>query len=376
MLTVHPSIILGSYVWDEERLPRDEFEIRMQAIHNAMASEGWAATLVYGDAREHAALAYFSNFIPRMRWAMALIPAKGNPRLLASMSSRDIPAMRTMTWMADVKSGWEWKWFDEWVASLEGQGKIGTIGLDNMTPLLFGSVTRSLGERFTLADADHVAAAARRQHRPREVAVIQEAAAIVGAASDALRTAWREGLDIERAALAAERVARGRAAHDIRTLVSRDGGCTFQPFQARFEDRPAQLMAYIAVKYLGYWADAFVVDGAPPALQSAAEAALAAAMAALEPGAPLDRVAHAAEAALDRVEMHPALSGSFGNRIGLSVCEGDEVKLGASGVVAPETVYTLRSGAIGGGGGSAMASAMVQTRRNGAPDILLRSTEE
>ena len=37
MLTVHPSIILGSYLWDEERLPRDEFDIRMGVIREAMA---------------------------------------------------------------------------------------------------------------------------------------------------------------------------------------------------------------------------------------------------------------------------------------------------------------------------------------------------
>ena len=96
MLTVHPSIVLGSYLWDEERLPRDEFDIRMATIREAIAARGWAAAFVYGDAREHAALAFFSNFIPRMRWAMAMFPAKGEPRLLASMSSRDMPAMRTI----------------------------------------------------------------------------------------------------------------------------------------------------------------------------------------------------------------------------------------------------------------------------------------
>src|SRR6476661_7124118 len=102
MLTVHPSIMLGSYVWDEDRVPSDEFDIRMEPLRAAMQERGLSALLVYGDAREHQALAYFTNFIPRMRWAMALIPASGAPRLLASMSSRDIPAMRTMTWIPDV----------------------------------------------------------------------------------------------------------------------------------------------------------------------------------------------------------------------------------------------------------------------------------
>ena len=102
MRTVHPSIIIGSYVWDQDRVPRDEFQIRMAALNRVMDANGWKAVLIYGDAREHSALAYFSNFTPRLRWGMALIPREGEPRLLVSMSSRDVPAMKLMTWIPDV----------------------------------------------------------------------------------------------------------------------------------------------------------------------------------------------------------------------------------------------------------------------------------
>ena len=87
MHTVHPCIMLGSYVWDGDTLPDDEFDIRMTSLREAMAKNGWAATLVYGDAREHQALAWLTNFIPRMRWAMALVPAQGEPRVLVSVTS-------------------------------------------------------------------------------------------------------------------------------------------------------------------------------------------------------------------------------------------------------------------------------------------------
>ena len=45
--------------------------------------------------------------------------------------------MKTMTWIADVKSGWEWKWFEDHVAKLPAPGILATINLDMMTPLLF-----------------------------------------------------------------------------------------------------------------------------------------------------------------------------------------------------------------------------------------------
>lgn len=374
MLTVHPSIILGSYLWDEERLPRDEFDIRMGVIREAIAQRGWSGVLLYGDAREHGSLAWFTNFIPRMRWAMALIPAKGEPRLLASMSSRDIPAMRTMTWVPDVKSGWEWRWFDEWVATLGEGGTLGTIGLDLMTPLLFGCVEKTLGDRFKLEAGDEIVAAARVTQRPREIAIIREAADIARASAAALRDAWTKGDDIETAALAGERVARGRAVHDVRTLVSRDGGRTFQPYAARFEDRPQHLVAYVAVKYLGYWADAYVESGAPQALRAPVKASLDSLIAGLQVGAPLAGLAEAAQGKLG-APLHPALSGLFGRRIGLSLSEGGEIGVGRHGVVQPNTVYALQAGLLDDAHGGAMASALVLTRAQGEAEVLLRSDE-
>ena len=37
---------------DQDRLPRDEFQIRMDALYRAMDANGWKAVLIYGDAAE------------------------------------------------------------------------------------------------------------------------------------------------------------------------------------------------------------------------------------------------------------------------------------------------------------------------------------
>jgi hypothetical protein len=137
MQTMQPSIMLGSYVWAQDRLPQDEFVVRLNDLRAVMARNSWPAVLVYGDAREHAALAYLSNFIPRIRWGLALLPHSGDARLLCAMGTRDLPAMRTMTWIADVQSGWgpEWeKAFDPWLERLKGEPTmaLGTVGFDIM----------------------------------------------------------------------------------------------------------------------------------------------------------------------------------------------------------------------------------------------------
>ena len=372
MLTVHPSIILGSFLWDEERLPRDEFEIRMTPLQTAIKQNGWAGAMVYGDAREHAALAYFSNFIPRMRWAMALFPATGKPLLLCSISSRDIPAMRTMTWIEDVKSGWEWQWFEQAIEHLP-EGAIGTIGFNNMTPILTEGLTRRLGARFKLENADSVCSDARSTQRPREIATIRESAAILRLAADTATAALDSGHDAVSAALTAERLARSHAAHDVRTLISMDGGRTFHANTQRPERPSAEAIIYLAVKYLGYWSQTYVEHGASELVSDAARGALQSLIGRVSVGASLDRLAAGVQIDLGTLSPHPAISGQFGHRIGLSVCEGGVISLGEEGLVQPSTVYALQVGAVDATGHGSIATALVTTRQSGACDVIDRS---
>jgi hypothetical protein len=221
MRTVQPSIVIGSYTWDQDLLPRDEFQIRTDALHRVMDANGWQAVLIYGDAAEHAALAYFSNLTPRLRWGMALLPRQGDPRLIAAMSPRDIPATRPMTWIDDVCSEANKDAFESWLAQFSGAEPfgIGAAGLDLMRPPLFQRLEKGLVK------------------------------------------SWRGGAGIEAAVIEAERAARLRAAQDVRMLSSLDGGRTFSPFRGSFEKTAKSLAAYVAVKHMGYWADTFVSAG-------------------------------------------------------------------------------------------------------------------
>ncbi len=376
MHTTHPCIMLGSYVWDADTLPDDEFDIRFAQLRAEMAKHDWAGVLVYGDAREHQALAWLTNFIPRMRWAMALIPAKGEPRILVSVTARDIPAMKTMSFVKDVHSGWEWKWFEGFVEKLPANGALATIGFDLVTPVLYGQVEKSLAGKFTLVEADRVLAEARKTHRPRETAILRAAALVADAAGASFVAAWRAGKDVENAALAAETTARNRAAQDVRTLVSRDGGRTLEPYRARFDDKPAALLGYIGLKYQGYWAEQFV--GAAPAgrrVAQRARAALDAVLMNFKAGATANALHEQARAALGELPLHPVLAGSLGHRIGLSANEGLDLRVGGASI-APGIVYALRVGGYDAAEGGAIATAMAHLHADGRLEILTRSDPE
>jgi Xaa-Pro aminopeptidase len=379
MQTVQPCVTIGSYVWAQDRLPYDEFTLRLDELRAAMDRNGWPAVLVYGDVREHAALAFLSSFIPRVRWGMALLPRSGDARLLCAMSTRDLPAMRTLTCIADVRSGmgpeWE-KAFDPWFDGLNGDQaqKLGTIGFDIMAPVLDAAVRRSLGERFALQRADDVVAIPARRKRPRELTMMRASCKLLETAAKTFADSWRSNHEPETAALDAERLARSLAAQDVRTLVSLDGGRTLVPFQGRFEKCAGPLVGYLAVKVLGYWADMFVTvdDGSITTAARHAEAALDAIIANMRPGARTDVLHAKAVGALAPHKLHPVLGGSVGHGIGLSLHEGPEFQASTDATLAEDGVYTLQVGAADANAGNVLISAIVRVAATGV-EVFVRS---
>jgi Xaa-Pro aminopeptidase len=379
MRTVQPCVTIGSYVWAQDRLPYDEFTLRLDDARAVMDRRGWVGILAYGDVREHGGLAYLSNFIPRVRWGLALLPRAGDARLLCAMSTRDLPAMRTLTWIADVQSGMgpEWaKQFDPWFARFAGEQaqKLGTVGFDIMAPVLRQQVEKSLGARFSLQRADDLLDVPSPRKRPRELTMLRASCQAVEAAAKIFAESWRTYHAPETAALDAERFARSRGAQDVRTLVSLDGGRTLVPFQGKFEKCDGPLIGYIVVKVLGYWADMFVTVGNAPAsaAERAAASALGALIASVRPGVPASDVHTKAVAALAPYKLHPVLGGSVGHGIGLSLHEGEEFTAAADATLMEDGVYALQAGVAEANAGHAVASAIVRITAKGA-DVLVRS---
>jgi Xaa-Pro aminopeptidase len=372
MQTVQPCVTIGSYIWAQDRLPYDEFTPRLDALRAAMERNGWPAVLVYGDVREHAALAYLSSFIPRVRWGMALLPRSGDARLLCAMSTRDLPAMRTLTWIADVRSGMGPEWvnaFDPWFERFNGDQaqKLGTLGFDIMAPVLYAAVRRSLGERFALQRADDVVAIPARHKRPRELTMMRASCKLLKTAAKTFAESWRGHHEPETAALDAERVARSLAAQDVRTLVSLDGGLTLMPFQGRFEKCAGPLVGYIAVKAVGYWADMFVTvdDGTIAPAARNTELALEAIIANMRPGERAGALHAKAVGALAPYKLHPVLGGSIGHGIGLSLHEGPEFQASGDAILVEDGVYTLQVGAADAKAGNILISAIVRVAAKG-----------
>jgi Xaa-Pro aminopeptidase len=371
MQTMHPAVLLGAYGWEQSRMPADEFELRMKAAHELMDANDWRALFVYGDAAEHQALGFLTNFIPRLRWAMAMLPRDGAPRILLSVGQRDVPYMGAMTWIDDVQTGWTWDasfdpWFDDFCTREDGTPKIGLLGKDLMRSDFLAALETSTSGRIVFERGDEIFASLLSQKRPREVALISDAWRILEAAADAMSASWKGGSDAMHAAIEGERRARKLAAHDVRVLFSTDGGRTLVPFYGITEGRGDPMVAYIAVKYLGLWAESFVTigDGAKPAKARAA-AALNAMIGLAKPGVPVSEIAGIATNHLAGHEAHPMIGGSFGHAIGLSMTEAPEFTAGNSASLRSGNCYTLRFGISDETDGCALVSAMVRITNDG-----------
>ena len=375
--TMHPAVLLGAYGLDHDRMPADEFQIRMGQANAIMDANGWHALFVYGDAMEHRALAWLTNFIPRMRWTIAMLPREGEPRLLVSIGARDIPAMRQMTWIGDVHSGWGWaEIFDPWLREFLDRAdglpvRVGMLGQDLMRSPFVETLRASIGDSVALEPADTAFESLLSVRRPREMAMIREACSLVDAASRAMESAWRGGADAMASALAGERAARAMAAHDVRVLFSVDGGRTLLPFYGVVEGRADPMVAYIAVKYMGYWVDAFVsISDRPTEALVQARQALDAMLTVARPGVTADALIAAAH--IDGLSAHPVLGGSVGQPIGLSLSEQPELRANTAVILEPGRVYSLRVGAADDSAGSALLSAIIHVGEDGV-EILRRS---
>src|SRR5260370_1593790 len=99
MLTVHPTLLIGPCDWDAERMPREEFAGRIDALwrHAPQAERAF----VFGSSRHHAELAYFTNFVPKLEPAVVVLARGGAHRLFVG-SANMIGAARPLTFIENV----------------------------------------------------------------------------------------------------------------------------------------------------------------------------------------------------------------------------------------------------------------------------------
>jgi hypothetical protein len=258
MFTMHPTLLIGPADWDSVHLPKKEFLARIEALWQHDPSVGGA--IVYGDSRDHADLAYLTNFTPKLEPALALIPRAGEPRLLVGGGANMLSAAKPLTWietflpLRDAA-----KTIAEWAHALPGANRLLLINGDNMRYAMHREIIDVLRSEIALVPASPRQTTRVPRNSAREIAAIRQSCMTLAIAVAALEQAKRDRDDATRAVLDAERAAYGRGAQDVRTLLSLDAGRTLQPLGISVAETDDPLQVYIAVRQLGYWSERFVM---------------------------------------------------------------------------------------------------------------------
>ena len=382
MRTVHPVLKRGGLYWDRDLLPPSGYDARFHRIQAEVAKSGDDAWLVYGDVERYGTLAYFSNFLPRTRSAVALVPREGAPTLLISVGARDVPAAKTLTWIDDVRP------FTKLPRTLVGlieerslqRARIGLVSVDELLPIKeWSEIVKALPDLKTVSRTADMNAL-RASKDAHEIEAIRRAARIVAESLDVCARALAPGKLMREALSQAERHIRANAAEDVRLMAAsgEQTGLSMRPLDSRILKAGDSIMVYVAAEVQRYWAEAartFVLGAASDAqraLATQADAALAAMRNAASKGAPVKSLADAAEKALaDPALLASARSYGFGNGVGLDLDETPYVTSESTLTIADNSTLALRI--IGHANGLGIAAGETILVRSGQTERLIAS---
>ncbi len=370
MRMLETTLLTGPYDWDPALTPQAEFDARIAAAHVVMPQRGLDGLLVGGTSPEHGALGYVTGFVPKLGPALAFIPAAGELRLAFSGGGAMKDSAQRLTFVTKIHASRDWHQdCATWIAEA-GSTRFGLWGDNAIIQEVRDGIDRALPSPVVVLDGE--LDPLRRPKSPSELALVRRACDVLDATQRALRGAIVGGAGVRSAALLAERECYVRGAQDVRLLLGmRDGGMP-QPLIGTADPQADPLLACIAVRCAGYWAEGLAtITAEPKPALAAANSMLDAMLQAARPGVTASALAAIARQSAPGQNVHPLVAASIGNGIGMSRQEAPLLAATSSDVLKDADVCTLRAGAQGDGTDAAIVSAMIRIGRDGA-EILWR----
>jgi Xaa-Pro aminopeptidase len=325
IFTRHSVLKRGCSTWDKEVMPEEEFRRRLDAVRREIVRQNLDALVVYGDNYSFGDLCYLTNYFPKVRGGIAVVPREQEIALLLNIGSRDVPFAKTLTWVQDVRASNQVGRDGAALLNEKGLGG-GTIGLVDSGkgfPLPQLEEMKNALPQVRWRDCDALFERPRVQKGPRELAALREAGRVLDEICTGAEAFVREGRKEYEVLADIDRLARDNGVEDIRIVA---GGGRLEPPGFKMTGPVADHWAvYLAIQHERYWAEAgrtYLLRN--PKLQSVyqkAQEVVAAMAAQLKPGRSVGSIDEIARAQLGEFYAGAALYG-LGNGIGLSQWEG------------------------------------------------------
>lgn len=366
MRVTQPAVLVGNYDWSEALLPRAEYDARLKQVLGKLES-GLSGLVVYGNKIDNAALAYLTNFAPKIESVIAMVGKDGRVRVHASGSPQMMVNAKRLTWVEDVRPLRDpVKNISEWADEVAGQGALGFWTTESIPADLLPRIQAGLGDR-KLVDVSGSLNALLREKSPVALKLMREACGMLDKAVAAMKGRFH-GESGREAAIAAEKAAAAAGAQDVRVLISLSKGGTPTAIDYPDGGKLDPLLAYVAVRHAGYWAEGYTtLTSMTYDSVTRAQAALKAMLAMAKAGTTNAELRDAAQTALGGLAIHPAVrKPAIG--IGLML-EEPEAEAGGVAKLEAGRVYSLRAGAHVSAADNALFSAMIVAKAGGV-DVL------
>ncbi|HEY7217714.1 MAG TPA: M24 family metallopeptidase [Candidatus Binatia bacterium] len=338
----HSVLKRGCSTWDQAQVPQAEFQSRLDAVRGEMARQKLDALVIYGDNYSFADLCYLTNYFPKVRGGIALVPRDGAISLLLNIGSRDVPFAKTLTWVEDVRASANVGADGAKLLKASGfeQAKVGLMDSGHGFPLPQLEEMKSALPNIHWEACDSMIQPLRLIKTGRELAAMREAGRLLNEICNEAGGFIQAGRKEYEIVADIDRLARNKGAEDIRILA---GERRLNPPSFKQAGNLGQHWAvYLALQHERYWAEAgrtFILSDDAKAHDAYAKAQKIVAQMAgqLKPGSAVAAVDETARRTLGEFHATASVYG-LANGIGLNqweapfLNENDALEVGATSV--------------------------------------------
>lgn len=260
----HSVLKRGCSTWDPNQVPAEVFQTRLAAVRDQMERQNLDALVIYGDNYSFADLCYLTNYFPKVRGGIAVVPWEGAVSMLLNIGSRDVPFAKTLTWVEDVRASNQVGADGAKLLKEKGfeKAKIGLIDSGQGFPLPQLEEMKTALPQVNWQDCAPMFQPLRLVKTPQELAAMREAGRLlqeICAGAEGFTESGRKEYEV---VADIDRLARDKGAEDIRILA---GEKRLNPPSFKQAGMIGGHWAiYLAVQHERYWAEAgrtFILSG-------------------------------------------------------------------------------------------------------------------
>jgi Xaa-Pro aminopeptidase len=252
----HSVLKRGCSTWDPQQVPQAEFQARLDAVRQEMGRQNLDALVIYGDNYSFGDLCYLTNYFPKVRGGIAVVPRTGAIFLLLNIGSRDVPFAKTLTWVEDVRASNQLGSDGAKLLKEKGfeKAKIGLADSGQGFPLPQLEDMKSSLPQVSWQDCHSMIQPQRLVKTAQELSAMRESGGVLKQVCDSARDLIRPGRKEYEIVADIDRMARDKGAEDIRIL---SGEKRLNPPSFKQAANIGNHWAvYLAVQHERYWAEA------------------------------------------------------------------------------------------------------------------------